>query len=67
MVIVAVVAVVVYRTRVPGGIDGSDRHEHRRPPSGLAASTMPFDSMPISFAGFRLATMTMVRPTSCSG
>ena len=37
------------------------------PPSGLAASTMPFDSMPISFAGFRLNTMTMVRPTSASG
>ena len=37
------------------------------PPSGLAASTMPFDSMPISFAGFRLATMTIVRPTSASG
>ena len=36
------------------------------PPSGLAASTMPFDSMPISFAGFRLATMATWRPTSAS-
>ena len=35
---------------------------HRR---GCAASTMPFDSMPISFAGLRLATTTIVRPTSC--
>ena len=28
---------------------------------------MPFDSMPISFAGLRLKTITIVRPTSCSG
>ena len=28
---------------------------------------MPFDSIPISLAGLRLNTMTMVRPTSCSG
>ena len=34
---------------------------------GLAASTMPFDSMPISFAGLRLKTITIVRPTSASG
>ena len=37
------------------------------PPSGLAASTMPFDSIPISFAGFRLNTTTTVLPTSDSG
>ena len=36
------------------------------PPSGLAASTMPFDSMPISFAGLRFATMATCRPTSAS-
>ena len=37
------------------------------PPSTLAASTMPFDSIPINFAGFRLATTTTVFPTSASG
>ena len=37
------------------------------PPSGLAARTIPFDSTPISFAGFRLATMTTVRPMRASG
>ena len=47
--------------------DGSTATRVGRPPSVLAASTIPFDSMPISFAGFRLATMTIVRPTSCSG
>ena len=52
-----------HRTRVPGAA-GSASSTIGRPPSGLAASTMPFDSMPISFAGFRFATMTTVLPTS---
>ena len=53
--------------RVPGATSPSKPTSVGLPPSGLAARTMPFDSMPISFAGFRLKTMTMVRPTSCSG
>ena len=32
-----------------------------------AASTIPFDSMPISFAGLRFATSTIRRPTSAAG
>ena len=36
------------------------------PPSGLAASTMPFDSIPMSLAGFRFATIATCRPTSAS-
>ena len=51
------------------GAESPDRSRRATglPPSGLAASTMPFDSMPISFAGFRLKTITIVRPTSASG
>jgi len=45
------------RTRVPGAGGVSKLTSNGLPPSGLAASTMPFDSMPISFAGFRFATM----------
>jgi hypothetical protein len=56
----------LYRTRVPGAA-GSAFNNIAPPPSGLAASTMPFDSMPINFAGFRLATITIVLPTSASG
>ena len=38
------------------------------PPSPTdAASTMPLDSTPMSFAGFRFATTTTLRPTSASG
>ena len=57
----------IYRTRVPGAGGSSKLTSIGFPPSGLAASTIPFDSMPISFAGFRLTTMTTVRPTSASG
>jgi hypothetical protein len=56
-----------YLTRVPSGISVSKPTSVGLPPSGLAARTMPLDSMPISFAGFRLKTITIVRPTSCSG
>ena len=51
----------------PGGGGSSNDTSIGLPPSGLAASTMPFDSMPISLAGFRLNTITTVRPTSASG
>ena len=38
-----------------------------RPLSSLAASTIPCDSIPMSFRGFRLATITTRRPTKSSG
>ncbi len=56
-----------YRTREPSGGGASNPTTTGAPPSGLAASTMPLDSMPMSLAGFRLATTTRVRPTSDSG
>src|SRR5688572_4556059 len=57
---------VDHLTRVPGGTSPSNATSVGLPPSGLAASTIPFDSMPISFAGFRLKTIAIVRPTNCS-
>src|SRR5258706_7609689 len=56
-----------HRTRVPGSGGVSNPTSIGFPPSALAASTMPFDSKPIRFAGFKLKTMTTVRPTSASG
>jgi hypothetical protein len=58
---------VDHLTRLPGGGGLSKPRRTGKPPSGLAASTMPFDSIPISFAGFRFATITIDRPTSASG
>ena len=58
---------VNYRTRAPGGTGSSKLTRIGLPSATLAASTMPFDSMPISLAGFRLKTIAIVRPTSCSG
>ena len=55
------------RTRVPGGGGVSNDTTVGLPPSGLAAKTIPFDSTPISFAGFRLNTTTTVFPISASG
>src|SRR5262249_30620712 len=54
-------------TRVPGSGGASNPTSIGLPPSVLAARTIPFDSIPISFAGFRLKTTTTVRPTSASG
>jgi hypothetical protein len=59
--------VLPHRTRVPGSGGFSNDTTVGLPPSGLAARTIPFDSMPISFAGFRLKTMTTVLPTNASG
>jgi hypothetical protein len=53
-----------YLTRIPGSAPSSTDRSSGRPSSPEAARIMPFDSMPISFAGFRLATITIVRPTS---
>ena len=58
---------VDHLTLLPGGGPGSSKvTSEGLPPSGLAASTMPFDSMPISVVGLRLNTMATVRPTSDS-
>src|SRR5687767_13543897 len=57
---------VGHRTRVPGGA-GSEFSTIALPPSGLAASTIPFDSSPIILRGARLATITIDLPTSASG
>src|SRR6185369_13640892 len=56
-----------HRTRVPGSGGFSNETTVGLPPSGLAARTIPFDSIPISFAGFRLKTITTVLPMSASG
>ena len=56
-----------HRMREPGGTSPSKATSVGLPPSGLAARIMPFDSMPISLAGFKLNTTPTVRPTSCSG
>jgi len=58
---------VDHRTRAPGGTSRSKPRRIGWPPSGLPASTIPLDSTPISVAGCRFATITIVRPTSCSG
>jgi hypothetical protein len=42
---------VDHRTRAPGGISWSKPTSIGLPPSTLPASTIPFDSTPISFAG----------------
>jgi len=58
---------VNYRTRAPGGTGSSKLTRIGLPSPTLAASTMPFDSMPINLAGLRLKTIAIVRPRSCSG
>ena len=57
-----------YFTFVPEGTDGSTARSDGSPvPGSEAARTMPFDSIPISVAGSRLATTITLRPTSASG
>src|SRR5262249_21335697 len=56
-----------HRTRLPGGGGVTKAMSSGSPPSGLAARIMPFDSMPISVAGLRFATMTTERPMRASG
>ena len=53
-------------TRVPLGTGASGRSRTGWP-SSEAASTMPWDSTPISLAGWRFATTTTCRPTSSAG
>src|SRR6185503_5974042 len=60
------VLVVRHVTFAPGGRSRSSERTDSFPPID-AASTMPFDSMPISFAASRLATMTTFLPTRSAG
>src|SRR5690348_7209971 len=53
-------------TFVPGSTS-SRKVANPRTSLSPAASTMPCDSIPISLAGFKLATITIVLPTSISG
>ena len=53
-------------TFVPAGTFGSTLNSDGSP-SIDAASTIPFDSIPISLAGSRFATMTIFRPTTSPG
>ena len=55
-----------HRIREPGRFLRRTPRAPASPPSGLAARIMPFDSMPISLAGFRLKTTPTVFPTNCS-
>ena len=60
------VSIHIYRTSAPGARSPSTVRRLRPSPS-LAAKSMPSDSSPRSFAGFKFATTTMLFPTSSSG
>src|SRR5262249_10849910 len=53
--------------RAPTGPSSRNPASTGGPPSRDAATIMPFDSIPRSFLGWRLATMTTLRPTIFSG
>jgi hypothetical protein len=53
--------------RAPTGTSSRKPARMGLPPSSDAATIMPFDSMPRSLRGWRLATMTTLRPTIWSG
>ena len=56
-----------YFRRAPTGTSSRKPARMGLPPSSDAATIMPFDSMPRSLRGCRLATMTTLRPTIFSG
>ena len=58
-----------HRTWEPAGArsGSSGVRSTASPSAAVAASTMPFDSIPTSFAGFKFATKTTCRPMSVSG
>ncbi len=56
-----------YFSRAPTGTSSRKAASTGAPPSSEAATIMPFDSIPRSFRGCRLATITTLRPTSFSG
>ena len=60
---------VTYFTMLPGGTSaGTSRSDGSPVSPTVAASTIPFDSTPMSLAGFRFATITTTfLPTSASG
>ena len=53
--------------RAPTGTSSRKPASTGLPPSSDAATIMPFDSMPRSLRGCRLATITTLRPIICSG
>src|SRR2546427_11285180 len=58
---------VVYFNLVPTGTSSRKLASTGFPPSGEAATIIPFDSSPRSFRGARFTTMTTLRPISVSG
>jgi len=56
-----------YFRRAPTGTSSRNPASTGFPPSREAATIMPLDSMPRSFRGFRLATITTLRPIIFSG
>src|SRR5260370_26572552 len=51
----------------PTGMSSRNPASTGLPPSMDAATIMPFDSMPRSLRGCKLATITTLRPINCSG
>ena len=60
-------SLVDHRSASPAECRRRRRRASGLPPSGLAARIMPFDSIPISLAGFRLNTMPTVLPDELLG
>src|ERR1700731_5171043 len=56
-----------YLSRVPNGTSSRKLASTGLPPSGEAATIMPFDSNPRNLRGARFATITTLRPISVSG
>jgi hypothetical protein len=59
--------VAIYFSLVPTGTSSKKLHSTGFPPSGEAATIIPFDSSPRSLRGARFATMTTLRPIKDSG
>ena len=60
-------SISIHFSRAPTGTSSRNPASTGLPPSSEAATIMPFDSMPRSLRGCRLATITTLRPISCSG
>ncbi len=56
-----------YFRRAPTGTSSAKMHSTGLPSAVDAARSIPFDSTPRSLRGARLATTTILRPTSSSG
>src|SRR3954470_23497346 len=57
----------VYFNLVPTGTSSINEARIGFPPSGEAATIIPFDSNPRNFLGARFTTITTLRPISVSG